>query len=111
MIKSVKAGEKHYKIYQNEKQKSKTKTDKDLKRKTITEEIEEVGMKRHCLQSSVDKLVKDADELAITAQETQSLKTLERSNDLKNAVKLKKVEINECDRMEEFLILRRDSVV
>ena len=68
-------------------------------------------MKRHRLQSSIDELVKDADELAITAQETQSLETLERSNDLGKATKLQKVAINECDRMEESLILHRDSVV
>ena len=49
MIKSVKAAIKLYKIYQNEKQKSKGKTDKDLKRKIITEEIEEIRMKRHLL--------------------------------------------------------------
>ena len=70
------------------KNKSKAKTDKDLNRKIISEEIEEVRMKRHRLQSSIDELVKDADELAITSQETQSLKTLERSNDLKKAAKL-----------------------
>ena len=70
------------------KNKSKAKTDKDLNRKIITEEIEEVRMKRHRLQSSIDELFKDADELAITSQETQSLKTLERSNDLKKAAKL-----------------------
>ena len=68
-------------------------------------------MKRHRLQSSIDELVKDTDELAFTAEETQSLETLERSNDLGKATKLQKVEINECDRMEESLILHRDSVV
>ena len=40
MIKSVKATREHYKIYQNEKQKSKAKTDKNLKQRIITEEIE-----------------------------------------------------------------------
>ena len=111
MIKSVKAARERYKIYQNEKQKGKVKTDKDLKQKIITEETEEVCMKRHRLQSSIEELVKDVDELAITAQQTQSLKTLERSNDLRKAAKLKKVEINECDSVEESLILRRDSVL
>ena len=68
-------------------------------------------MKRHRFQSSIDELVKDADELAITAQETQSLKTLEGSNDLRKAAKLRKVEINECDPIKESLILHKDSVV
>ena len=62
-------------------------------------------MKRHRFQSSIDELVKDADELAITAQETQSLKTLEGLR------KLRKVEINECDPIKESLILHKDSVV
>ena len=82
-----------------------------IKQKVITEENEEVCMKRHRLQFSIEELVKDADELAITAQQTQSLETLERSNDLRKAAKLKKVEINECDSVEESLILRRDSVL
>ena len=60
--------------------------------------------------SSIDELVKDADELAITAQETQSLKMHEKSNDLSKVAKSKKVEINDCDRIEESLILCRDSV-
>ena len=60
--------------------------------------------------SSIDELVKDADELAITAQETKSLKMQEKSNDLSNVAKSKKVEINDCDRIEESLILCRDSV-
>ena len=68
-------------------------------------------MKRHHLQSRIYELVKDTDEVAITTQETKSLKTLEWSNDLRKAAKLKKVEINECDRTEESLILRRDSAV
>ena len=68
-------------------------------------------MKRHRLQTVIDELVKDTDELAIAAQETQSLKTLETSNDLRKAAKLKKVEISKCDHMEESLILPRDSVV
>ena len=55
--------------------------------------MEEVRMKRHRFQSSIDKLVKDAYELAITAHKMQSLKTLESSNDLRKATKLKKVEI------------------
>ena len=63
----------------------------------VSGEIEEVHMKRHHLQSIIDELVKDADELANTAQETKSLKTLERSNGLRKAGKLKIVEINKCD--------------
>ena len=89
----------------------KPKIDKDLKRKIITEEIELIRAKRHRLQSNIDELVKDADELAIKVQEIQSLKALERLNDLRKAAKLMKVEINEVDHMEESLILRRDSVV
>ena len=111
MIKSAKSARERYKIYQNQKQKSKAKTHKYLTRKIITEEIEEVRMKRHRLQSSIDELVKDANELAIIAQETQSLKSLGRSNDLRKAAKLMHVEINGCNCMEDSLILRRDSVV
>ena len=82
-----------------------------LKLTKISNKIEEVLMKRHRLQSSIGELVKDADELAITAQETQNMKTLERSNDLRKAAILKKVDINECDCVEKSLILHRKSVV
>ena len=110
MMKSVKASRQRYEIFQEEKKKEQRKTGKDLKRKIITDEIEEVRKKKQHLQSSVDELVKDADELALVAEEKKDMKILERSNDLRKAARLKKVEIVECNEMEESLLLRRDSV-
>lgn len=111
MIKSVKASRQRYSSELDRKSKIKSKSDKELKRKAITEEIEQVAKKRRHLQSSIDELLKDADDMALKAQDDQCFKTLERSNDLRKAAALKKGEINEFNKMEETLILRRDSIV
>ena len=55
--------------------------------------------------------MKDADALALKAQEEQSMTILERSNDLRKLAKSKKEEVDECTCMEQSLILRRDSIV
>ena len=48
----------------NKNKKAKKESEKDLKRKVIRFEIEEARKKKSRVQSSVDELIKDADELA-----------------------------------------------
>ena len=111
MIKSVKASRQRYSIHLEEKFKVNSKNEKELKRKVVSEEIEQVRKRKRHLQSSIDELLKDADEMAQKAQDTENFKTLERSNNLRKADRLKKAEIDECDKMEEVLVLRRESIV
>ena len=80
MLKSAKASRERYKLHLEEKSKNKSKSDKELKRKVISEEIEQIKKRKRHLQSSLGKLLKDADEMAQEAQDTQNFKTLERSS-------------------------------
>ena len=50
MMKSVKASRQRYEIFQEEKKKEQQKSGRDLKRKIITDEIEEVRKKKQHLQ-------------------------------------------------------------
>ena len=67
--------------------------------------------KRRYLQSSIDELLKDADTLADKAEKKSDMLMLGRSNDLRRLSKVKKSEIDELDKMEKALVLRRQSVI
>ena len=71
MIKSVKASRQRYSSDLEHKSKAKSKSDRELKRKVVTEEIEQIVKKKRHLQSSIDELLKDADDMALQAQETK----------------------------------------
>jgi len=82
-----------------------------LKRKIIDTEIAEVRKKKLRLQESIDELIKDADQLALRAEQTSNFKDLGRSNDFRKAANLKKTEIEECLKMEQSLLLRKESII
>ena len=110
-IKSVATPRARYVEFLNENKKAKKESEKDLKRKVISCEIEEVRKKKLRVQSSIDELIKDADELALKAQETNSFQALGRSNDLRRLAKSKKEDTEECNRIEQSLLLRKDSII
>jgi len=83
----------------------------NLKRKIISNELEEVNKKKLRLKESVEELVKDSDKLAFEAADKSDFKILERSNDLRLVATGKKKEIQELEEMSKSLILRRDSIV
>ena len=111
MIKSVATARAQYVKFLNENKKAKNESEKYLKHKFISCEIEEVRKKKLRVQSSIDELIKDADELALKAQETNSFQALGRSNDLRRLAKSKKEDIEECNRIEQSLLLRKDSII
>ena len=111
MVKSVATTRAWYVVFLNENKKAKRESEKDLKCKVISYEIEEVCKKKLRIQSSIDELIKDADELALKAQETNSFQALGRSNDLRRLAKSKKEDIEECNRIEQSLLLRKDSII
>ena len=49
--------------------------------------------------------------LALRAEETNNIKDLGRSNDLRKTANLKKEELEECTKMEQSLLLRKDSII
>ena len=67
MLKSLSLRER-YKLHLEEKSKNKSKSDKELKWKVISEEIKQIKKRKRHLQSSLGELLKDADEMAQEAQ-------------------------------------------
>ena len=82
-----------------------------MKRKIIDTEIAEVRKEKLRVQESIDQLIKDADQLALRVEQTNSFKDLARSNDLRKAANLKKAGIEECVKMKQPLLLRKDSII
>ena len=56
-------------------------------------------------------LRKDADKCALEAQKKKDFAMLERSNDLRSLIGSKKKEIDELDKMEQKLLLRKESII
>lgn len=111
LVKSVKCARSRYVEINNEKKKLKVNSGKALKRKVISTEIEEVQRKKQFLQTSINTLIKDADELALKAHTNADFQILGRSNDLRMLANTKKEQFDECVQMEQALILRKDSIV
>ena len=111
MVKSVRGAHQKYIKSLEDASKKKKESTNGLKRKIISDELDEIQKKKISLGDSIQGLVKDADELSIKAQEKLDFKLLERSNDLRKIAESKKVEIKELDKMANELHLRRDSIV
>ena len=69
MIKSARSARLRYEQFQLETSKEKKATEKQLKRKIVTNYLEQVKQKKIRLQESVCELVKDADKLPLDAEE------------------------------------------
>ena len=69
MIKSARSARLRYEQFQPETSKEKKATEKQLKRKIVTNYLEQVKQKKIRLQESVCELVKDADKLSLDAEE------------------------------------------
>ena len=86
-----------YEQFQLETSKEKKATKKQLERKMVARELEQVQQKKSHLQESVCELVKNADNFSLDAEEKNDLRLLSRSNDL--------------DKLTENLILHRESSI
>jgi len=111
MIKSVRSARTRYDQARIDDSTKKNESAANLKRKIISNELEEVNKKKLRLKESVEELVKDSDKLAFEAADKSDFKILERSNDLRLVATGKKKEIQELEEMSKSLILRRDSIV
>ena len=86
-------------------------SERELKRKIVSEEIQDVQAKKRFLTSAIELLRKDADELALEAGEKKDFMVLQRSNDLFNSANQKCEQIIELDKIEADLIVRKEAVV
>ena len=111
MLKSVRSARTRYDQAMKEVATKKKESAADLKRKIVTNELDEVEKKRFRLEESVVELMKDADKLAFEAAEKGDLKVLGRSNDLRVIANQKRNEIKKLIDMSKDLILRRNSIV
>ena len=111
MITSVRSARLRYEQCQLKTSKNKTATEKQLKRKIVTDELKQVKQKKICLQESVCELVKDADKLSLNAEEKNDLSLLSRSNDLLKLANCKRKDIDDLDKLTENLILGRESII
>ena len=82
-----------------------------MKRKIVTNELEQIKQKKIRLQESVCELVKDADKLSLDAEEKNDLRLLSRSNDLQKLANCKRKYIDDLDKWTENLILWRESII
>ena len=82
-----------------------------MKRKIVTNELEQIKQKKIRLQESVCGLVKDADKLSLDAEEKNDLRLLSRSNDLQKLANCKRKYIDDLDKWTENLILWRESII
>ena len=82
-----------------------------MKRKIVTNELEQIKQKKIRLQESVCELVKDADKLSLDAEEKNDLRLLSRSNDLQKLANCKRKYIDDLDKWTENLILWRESIL
>ena len=78
MMKSVRSALLRYERFQFETSKEKKATEKQLKKKIVTNELEQVKQKKTHIQESVCKLVKDADKLSLNVEEKNDLRLLSR---------------------------------
>ena len=90
MIKSTRSARLRYEQFQLETSKEKKATEKQLKRRIITNELEQVKQKKSRLEESVCELVKDAHKLSLDAEEKNYLMLLSRSNVLRKLANCKR---------------------
>ena len=95
-----------------QKNEEKTVTEKQRKRKIIGDEIHEVEKKKMFLLTATEDLRNDADKYALDAAKEMDSKLLERSNDLRSATMMKKQkDIKELEKMEQDLLVRKESII
>ena len=103
---SVRKSRQRYQEYLEEQKKQKKQTEKDLKRKSVGEEIKDI---QKIATAAIEDLIKDADKYAVHAAKKKDFQLLERSNDLRSLVKVKEDELKELDNMEESFSIRKEN--
>ena len=104
--KSIGKSRQRYHEYLEQHKNEKKLNEKDLKRKVVGEEINEIQKKKLFLATNIEDLSKDADEYAFKAAKKQELQLLGRTNDLRSLIKTKEGEIDELNKYEQTLNIR-----
>ena len=94
-----------------EKDKAKQVSEKQRKRKIVGDEIDEVKKKKLFLQQTIESLHQDADKCAREAASQKDFILLEKSNDMRSAIHTKAKEIEELEKIEQDLVVRREGIM
>ena len=86
-------------------------TERERKRKIIGDEIHEVKKKKTFLLTAIEDLRNDADKYAFDAAKQMDFKLLERSNDLRSSMMKKQKDVEELEKMEQDLVLRKECTI
>ena len=70
------------------------------KRKLVTSDIEDVKRKKKRLEASISDLIKEADSVAVQAEEKEDIQLLIKSNDLRRLSQEKGQKVKELEHME-----------
>ena len=111
LVKHVRAARSRYEVEQREKRAKKELNAKDLKRKIVSEELDEIRKKKACYVENIDYNIKEVDKVTKEAFEKSDLTLLSRVLDLKKINEEKKLLIAELEKMDAELVARRDSIL
>ena len=111
LIRSVRSARSKYEHALEQRKKEKVTSAVCAKRKLVTSDIEDVKRKKKRLKASISNLIKEADAVAVQAEEKEDIQLLIKSDDLRRLSQEKGQKVKELEHMEQKLKLKRDSIV
>ena len=111
MVKSVKSARGRYQQHMEDQAVTKELDAKELKRKIVSEKLEEVRKKKVAHAEVIADNIKEANRMSKEAETNRDFILLTRSNTLRDSNEEKEKLIKELEKMEADLISRRDSIV
>ena len=97
MISSCKSANMRYRIFREEQEKTKKLTEREKRKLELKEELTGARQKRCKLEKTIERYCKEADELALRAQDEKAFILLEMSNKMRDKVTEFNKEIKETD--------------
>ena len=103
MLRQCKFARSHYQFHLDELKRESNETERERKRKAMKEELEQTEKKKKRLDSTVTSLVREADQLALDAEEQNEMSMLTKSNALRSKAKEKRAELEaEKQKIEDL---------
>ena len=90
MLRQCKFARSHYQFHLHEMKRESNETERERKRKAMKEELEQTEKKKKRLDSTVTSLEREADQLALDAEEQNEMSMLTKSNALRSKAREKK---------------------
>ena len=97
MLRQCKFARSRYQFHLDEMKRESKETERERKRKAMKEELEQTEKKKKRLDSTVTSLEREADQLALDAEEQNEMSMLTKSNALRSKAKEKRAELEAKD--------------